>query len=331
MVMRILVTVFYIVISLPTHHVKAENTFPTLRIYTTKSFMKGIGATAKEVFEQQYPCKIEYIASKSPFNFLSTLSILEHKPDLIMGINYDIVQSLNHGFKESSFLPLDLKVFYGHLPIPWNDRFFIPLGYGALSFIYDARKLKHIPESFEDLLKISEKIILIDPRTSTTGFSLLMWIKKIYGTSSDAYWKRLKPHILTITKSWSEATALFLSGEASMVLGYANSPAYYRLMDHKPFIKASLFKEGHALEISGGAVLKNTPYPELAVNFLKLLLSPTFQKKMVCENWSYPVINIKETLPLEFQSIQKFLSPLSGNDIRKNKKKWIRAWLDALS
>ena len=49
-----------------------------------------------------------------------------------------------------------------------------------------------------------------DPRTSTPGLGLLLWVRELYGDRAPEAWQKLKPRILTVSKGWSEAYGLFL-------------------------------------------------------------------------------------------------------------------------
>ena len=70
---------------------------------------------------------------------------------------------------------------------------------------------------------------------------LLLWIKSVYGDKAIDYWRELQPKILTVTKGWSEAYALFLDGEADMVLSYTTSPAYHLIAEENEIIMMLLF------------------------------------------------------------------------------------------
>ena len=98
----------------------------------------------------------------------------------------------------------------------------MPFDWGWFGFVYNKNILKNPPKSFQDLSNMSDdvKIVIQDPRTSTPGLGLLLWIKSVYDDKAIDYWRELQPKILTVTKGWSEAYALFLDGEADMVLSY---------------------------------------------------------------------------------------------------------------
>lgn len=74
-----------------------------------------------------------------------------------------------------------------------------------------------------------QKIVIEDPRTSTPGLGLVLWVKSIYGDKTADAWSKLAPKVLTVTPGWSEAYSLFTKGEAEMVLSYTTSPAYHMI------------------------------------------------------------------------------------------------------
>ena len=69
------------------------------------------------------------------------------------------------------------------IPIDFKDDTFVPFDYGYFAFVYDENKTKNIPNSFEALVSMPEdfKIVIQDPRSSTAGLGLLLWVKSIYG------------------------------------------------------------------------------------------------------------------------------------------------------
>ena len=53
-------------------------------------------------------------------------------------------------------------------------------------------------------------LIIQDPRTSTPGLGLMLWLKAVYGDSAADAWRSLSSRVLTVTAGWSEAYGLFL-------------------------------------------------------------------------------------------------------------------------
>ena len=89
----------------------------------------------------------------------------------------------------------------------------------------------------------------LDPRTSTPGLGLVLWMKSVYGDGASEAWKKLSPRILTVTPGWSEAYGLFTKGEAEMVLSYTTSPAYHEIAEGSQRYKAAAFSEGHYMQV----------------------------------------------------------------------------------
>jgi thiamine transport system substrate-binding protein len=177
----------------------------------------------------------------------------------------------------------------------------------------------------------TQKIVIEDPRTSTPGLGLLLWVKSVYGDKAPEAWAKLKGRILTVTPGWSEAYDLFTKGEAPMVLSYTTSPAYHIIEDKTERYQAAAFSEGHYIQIEVAGLIKASPNKDLARTFLKFMVSPGFQDTIPTNNWMMPVSATSEPLPDAFSKLvvpaKTFL--MSPADVEKNRKAWIDEWLKA--
>ncbi|NUS68656.1 MAG: thiamine ABC transporter substrate-binding protein, partial [Ensifer adhaerens] len=195
--------------------------------------------------------------------------------------------------------------------------------------------LKTPPKSLKELVEgdPSQKIVIEDPRTSTPGLGLLLWVKAVYGDEAGAAWAKLKDRVLTVTPGWSEAYGLFTKGEAPMVLSYTTSPAYHMVAENTERYQAAAFSEGHYIQIEVAGMTKNAKEPELAKQFLAFMTGPDFQSIIPTTNWMMPVAATKEPLPDAFNKLVKpentFLLP--SEEVAKNRKAWIDEWLAAMS
>jgi len=181
-----------------------------------------------------------------------------------------------------------------------------------------------MPENF--------KIVIQDPRSDTPGLGLLLWVKSVYGEKAEAYWKRLAPYILTITKGWSEAYGLFLKGEADMVFSYTTSPAYHIIEENRTNYKTVHFKNGHYGQIEVAAMLKSSKHKDLAQKFLQFLHSETFAELIPTTNWAYPVVKTKQGLPKAYETLTQpsKMILLDGKTVERQRKEIINEWLRAL-
>lgn len=178
----------------------------------------------------------------------------------------------------------------------------------------------------------SPPIIIQDPRTSTPGLGLLLWMRSVFGDEEMAAWARLSPRIVTVTKGWSEAYGLFLEGEAPMVLSYTTSPAYHRHVENTDRFKVAMFDEGHYQQVEVAARVTTSAQPERAQDFLRFMLSDAVQQLLPTTNWMLPAVRTNQALPEAFLEAELPMRVLSftPDDVKMNRKEWIKRWLAAV-
>ena len=288
----------------------------------------------KSLFQDQCDCQLEFVALDNSLTMLGRLKLeAEDSPaDVIVGLD---MNTLSVAKQTDLFLKHDLNVGELSLPLTWDDDIFIPFDYGYFAFIYDAEKLTSPPTSFEELITNEEqlKIAIQDPRSSTPGLGLLLWIKSIYDDQAEQVWSKLAPSLLTITPGWSEAYGLFLKGEADMVLSYTTSPAYHMIVEQKNNYKAANFSQGHYIQIETAAIVKQSSNVELAKQFLSFLMSAEAQAVIPTGNWMYPVRSDHSELPVEFGQlvVPEETLMLDPDDIATNKATWTDEFVNAVS
>ena len=313
---------------------KSKESKNELTIYTYDAFSSkwGPAPKIKEIFEKEHNCTLNFIGVSSSIGALRKIELEgdKTKADILLGLDSSTI-SLAKKSNLFEKLPFEYKDKID-LPLTFSDKYFIPFDYSYFAFVYDKNRVKNPPHSFEELCDMPKdfKIAIQDPRSSTAGFGLLLWVKSIYKDRAKDYWKRLAPHILTITKGWSESYNLFLKHEVDMSLSYTTSPAYHMIAEHKENIKAAKFLEGHYLQIEVAGFLKSSKHKKLAIEFLKFLYSKEFANIIPTTNWAYPVI--KTELPKEFDTLIKPKKPLflELNYVNKNTKTIIDEWLEAI-
>ncbi|MEZ5449642.1 MAG: thiamine ABC transporter substrate-binding protein [Thiolinea sp.] len=87
----------------------------------------------------------------------------------------------------------------------WDDKQFVLFDYGYFAFIYDSSKRDKPATSLKELVASDASILYQDPRTSTPGQGMMLWMKAVYGDEAAAAWKQLAQHTVTVTKGWWEA------------------------------------------------------------------------------------------------------------------------------
>lgn len=307
---------------------------PVLTVYTYDSFAAdwGPGPKIKKTFEAECDCELKYVALADGVSLLNRLRMEGKKSqaDIILGLDNNLLEAAKQTglFTQHSVNDAALKI-----PGGWSNDTFIPFDYGYFAFVYNKLKLKKPPASLDELINSDQpwKIIYQDPRTSTPGLGLLLWMQKVYGDDAPQAWQKLAKKTVTVTKGWSEAYGLFLKGESDFVLSYTTSPAYHLLEEKKDNYAAANFSEGHYLQVEVAGQLTASKHPELAAQFMQFILSPAFQNAIPTGNWMYPAVNT--SLPEEFKQLTVPAKSLqySAKEVSDNRSKWIQTWQNAVS
>ncbi len=309
---------------------------PTLTVYTYSSFIEewGPGPAVKKAFEAQCGCRLEYVALEDGVSLLTRLRLegQASKADVVLGLDTNLTAE---AAATGLFAPHGLDLSGLTLPVAWTDPLFVPFDYGYFAFVYDRTRLQDPPHSLAELVDgdPAQKILIEDPRTSTPGLGLMLWVRQLYGDKAGEAWRKLKPRILTVSKSWSEAYGLFLKGEAPLVLSYTTSPAYHIVAENKDNYAAAAFAEGHYMQIEVAGRVKSSKQPELAGEFLAFMISPGFQDQIPTGNWMYPVAATSQPLPAAFKTLVRPAKALSytPEEVAAHRKQWVDEWLAAMS
>lgn len=307
---------------------------PTLTIYTYSSFVSewGPGPALQPLFEAQCGCSINWVSLEDGAALLSRLKLegVQTEADIVLGLDTNLTAETA---ATGLIAPHEADLSALTLPIAWDDANFVPYDYGYFAVVYDSQILPNPPQSLAELTAPGDgpKIILMDPRTSTPGLGLLLWVKQVAGDGAAEAWTNLAKKTLTVTKGWSEAYGLFLKGEAPMVLSYTTSPAYHVMMESTDRYKAAAFAEGNYLQVEVAARLKTSDQPELAKLFLAFLTSRAAQEKLPTTNWMYPVIDLGDALPQAFRDLKVPAKALlmPSDQVAANRSAWIEEWLNS--
>ena len=309
---------------------------PNLVVYTYDSFTSdwGPGPRVKEAFEAKCGCTLELVGLSDGVAMLNRLKLegANSRADILLGIDTNLIaDARNSGLFDVHGLTLQASA----LPNPWQDDLFLPYDFGYFAFVYNKEKLANPPTSLRQLVEDTNgpSVLIQDPRTSTPGLGLLLWVKKVFGDGADQAWAQLSPRIVTVSKGWSEAYGLFLKGEADMVLSYTTSPAYHLIAEQDARFAAARFSEGHYQQIEVAGMVASSQQKQLAGEFLQFIISEEFQKIIPTTNWMYPVISGEGVEPAEFSEL---IDPspallLDEKLIAKERKSWVDEWLEIMS
>jgi thiamine transport system substrate-binding protein len=306
---------------------------PSLTVYTYDSFAAewGPGPLLKQGFEQICSCTVDYVVAGDAISSLRRIQLegATTKADLLIGLDTFVAEDAREsGLFAAHGLNLDGLA----LPQDWTDGDFVPFDHGYFAFVYNTESVPTPPASFEELIALPDdfKIVIMDPRSSTPGLGLVVWLREAYGDRAGEIWHALKPHILTVSRGWSEGYGLFLNGEADMALSYTTSPAYHIAAENDLRYAAAEFGEGHIQQIETAGILKSASQPELAREFLAYMISTEGQKAIPTTNWMYPVVDLGGDLPAAFGPQPAKVLTVDEATVAAERNRWIEEALAAI-
>lgn len=308
-----------------------------LNVYTHPSFAAewGPGPAVKQAFEEQCDCALNYTVLESGGDILQRLRLegSSTSAGVVLGLDTATMEAAR---QTGLLAPHTLTLNNLALPVDWQDDTFVPYDWGYFAFVYDTELLPEPPASLEELVNAPDdlKIIIQDPRTSTPGLGLLLWMHTVYGDDAHAKWQQLSGKVLATTQSWSDGYfSLFMNGEAPMILSYSTSPAYHMAVDNTDRYQAARFEEGHYLQVEVAALVKSSKNQALGREFMEFMLSPAFQRHIPLKNVMYPAIDLGDELPEVFDRLihpskALYLEPA---EVARERRSLVNAWLDAMT
>ena len=261
---------------------------PVLTVYTYDSFVSdwGPGPAVEAAFEANCGCDLQMIGAGDGAALLARLKLEGSRTDadIILGLDTNLTAA---AAETGLFAPISVTANY-NVPGGWTDPLFAPFDWGYFAFVKNAEI--ESPTNFRALADSDLKIVIQDPRSSTPGLGLLMWVKAAYGDDAAQIWADLSDNIVTVTAGWSEAYGMFLEGEADMVLSYTTSPAYHLIAEGDASKSYAVFDEGHYMQIEVAGKLASTDQSALADQFLQFMVSDVFQSIIPTTNWMFPAV-----------------------------------------
>ncbi len=277
---------------------------PVLEVLTYDSFVSdwGPGPAVEKAFEAECGCDLKFIGAGDGAALLARVKLegAASTADVVLGLDTALTAE---AAATGLFAPHGIATAWD-LPVPYADPLFVPYDWGWFAFVYDKTRLARPPASFAELAASEVKVVIEDPRSSTPGLGLLLWVEAAYGDGAEEIWKGLADNIVTVTPGWSEAYGLFLEGEADMVLSYTTSPAYHLIAENDDSKAAAAFAEGHYLQVEVAGKLAATDQPQLADRFIAFLATDAVQSVLPTTNWMYPA-RATSPLPEGFSTLIK--------------------------
>ena len=311
---------------------------PTLTVYTYDIFAKEVlTPDLRQQFEAQCQCRLNVVGLSDAGDIMTRLQLegRHTSADVVLGIDNNLRAKAR---RSGLFAPLpsdvDKRLGTPTLPIKWQDATFMPVDWSWFTFVYDSQKVPNPPASLDELVKSNLRVVLEDPRTSTPGLGMLLWMKSVFKDQAAERWQQLARHTVTVSRSWSIAYGLFLRGEADAVLSYSTSPAYHIEKEGEHRYKAMNLSEGLYMQVELAGKLAGSPHQPQADQFLTFISQPAFQQRLLVTNWMYPAWHGREIpLPAGYAGspVPAHTFMMDDATLDAHRADWVHEWQTAVS
>ena len=317
--------------------VSAEPAERTLTVYAYDTFASdwGAGPVVIPAFEEKTGIKVNLVTGGDAIETFNKI-VLEGKDcpaDVFLGVSDDMAWKVyESGILDTYESPV-LATIPESLQFDSEDRL-LPFDYGVFAFIIDSEAGMEAPTSLWDLTKPEwkDKVILIDPRTSSVGLGLFLWTYDVLGDEYLDWWKAMKDNMLVMTEGWSSAyTGAFMEGEAPLCISYTTSPVYHVINEDTTRWQTVVFEEGHHGTIEGVGILKNAAHRAEAEEFIDFLLTDG-QIDNAILNSMYPV-NTEIALPeaYDYAPVPATIYTTDTNLVKSELDSMIADWVEVMT
>lgn len=297
----------------------------TVYVYESLSWIEG-GTVQK--FEEMNDCEVKVVKLGDAGNVLTRLVLERKNPraDVVIGLDQSLAAKAVEEDLLIPYKPKNIENVKDKALIFDPEYYVIPYDYGAIAIIYDPEKIHEELESFEDLTKFKNSLIIQDPRASSTGQAFLLWTIALYENNWKDFWERLMPAILTVSPSWDDSFAKFEIGEAPMMVSYATDSAYSQYYYGSSKYKVFIPKESAYVQIEGAGIVKGTNNIELAQKFMEFILTEDFQKEIPLNQWMFPVIDVELPEVYQYAVVPEKILTIPAQEISNNLERWLKEW-----
>lgn len=177
-----------------------------------------------------------------------------------------------------------------------------------------------------------DQLLLIDPATSSTGASFLIWSAAVAGDGLGAYLDGLSRNALNVFASWDAMYTAYLNDEAPIAISYGLDTAYeIGYYGESGTVTIVPEKEGYR-QIEGAGVVKGARNRDAARQFIDLMLEDGFQDQ-VGLNVMLPIVpgaDVNATYLQHGRFALEHVEPDQGT-IATKYFEWLKAWDDSFT
>ncbi|MCF7793646.1 MAG: thiamine ABC transporter substrate-binding protein [Candidatus Cloacimonetes bacterium] len=307
----------------------------TLHVYATEIFLnEDFYSEMFPLFENIFNCEVDTKIFPDVFAILDSLKNI---PDSLQ--NIDIIFGLDNVvypdiYKDSLLIAYEAKnlrfVEKKNLIDPTFQT--TPVSFCQIGFIYNNYQIEKVPSTFGEMQDgiFKEKIILMNPRTSSLGRAMLIWSVAAFGSNGYGhFWRSVKENIYTVADNNDDAYNMFLAAQAPLVIGYNTTPVYHQIMENSQKYKTTIPSEGSYNYYLTAGIHRSTHNLEMSQKFIEFILSEDFQTYIPKRMWMYPVnkqIELGPKYELLPKSTKDYSKTFSDRSINRNISAWLKRW-----
>lgn len=297
---------------------KKDESADELIVYAYKSFTGewGAGAKVARLFKEKTGSSIKFITCKDAQDVLSKAMLERGEGDVVLGIDNYMLEKAKRSGVLTPYKPMCASSIKADF-IMSDDWLITPFDYGYFTFMWNKEKDEEPPTSIQEFLedKYKQKIVIMNPMTSSPGLGALLWLYAVYG--EEGYieaWKKMTGNALSMPTSWSQGYSLFTTGEVDFALSYTTSLAAHILYDNTEKFWPLILDEGHLIQLEGVALLKDAAHKKLGEEFIDFMLSDEVQSILCETQFMFPIMDSVE-LPMSFKKIPSPKKILKVSDV----------------
>ena len=305
----------------------------TLHLFATDIFLNNtFYSEVMPIFENIFDCKVELTSFPNATMLMDELIHNDStEVDVVFGLDNTLLYQV---LRESLFVayePSNIKYVPKEYVID-KTNMMTPICYSSIAFVFNNRTIEKAPETFGEMQdgKFKDKIIIMNPHTSSLGRAMLIWSVAAFGEHGYShFWRSIKENIYTIADDQEEGYNMFLAAQAPLIQAYSSTTVYHIKQEATDKYKASIPQEGCFNVIKTAGITTTTQNRELAEYFIDFLLSEDFQKLVPERMWMFPC-NRKINLNSDYQLLpdveNNYTSQLSIRTIGRRLPVWQKRW-----
>ncbi len=262
-----------------------------LSIMTYSTFASQFGPANELIarFKAKCNCEVEVNNAGDSVLMLKKLAAKNNPTDLVLGLD---PLTINEAKKIMKWKPLTERPQLLPELKELEDEDFVPFDWSPMTFVYRAGEIEP-PHSIQDLLdeRFKNTLALQDPRLSTPGLQLALWLHHSLDSEYSQFLKQLKNSVATLAPTWALSYSTFKRGQAKLVYTYQTSVVYHWNEEKNRSYQTAVFENAHAYQAEFASIPENCRNCDLAQDFIHLLTSPEGQHTLMTKNYMFPVIN----------------------------------------